>query len=126
MPISRFVATILLMTAATIGWSQTSPEDHAAHHPPEKSPPATLAAESKDAMAPARSLIERAEHAATASERERLLDEHLAAMRKQLDALKSQEVAGSSNALATNRFRRPTTVNLDGRESASVTAAGKR
>jgi hypothetical protein len=91
MPISRFVATILLMTTATIGWCQTSPEDHAAHHPPEKSPPATLAAESKDAMAPARSLIERAEHAATASERERLLDEHLAAMRKQLDSLKSQQ-----------------------------------
>ena len=91
MPILRFVATALLMTTATIGWSQTSPEDHAAHHPPEKGPATTLAAESKDALVATRGLIERAEHAATASEREHLLDEHLAAMRKQLDALKSQQ-----------------------------------
>jgi hypothetical protein len=91
MLIPRFVATALLITTATIGWSQTSPEDHAGHHPPEKGQATTLAAESKDAMAATRGLIERAEHAATASERERLLDEHLAAMRKQLDALKSQQ-----------------------------------
>jgi len=91
MLISRFVATALLVTTATVGWSQTSPEVHAGHHPPEKGPATTLAAESKEAMAPARGLIERAERAATASQRERLLDEHLAAMRKQLDALKSQQ-----------------------------------
>ena len=91
MSISRLVATVLLMTAATIGWSQTSPGDHAGHQPPGKSQPATIAAESKDAMAEARGVIERAEHAATASERERLLDEHLAAMRKQLDSLRSRQ-----------------------------------
>ena len=34
--------------------------------------------------------IERAERAKTAVERDRLLDEHLAALRKQLDTLKSQ------------------------------------
>lgn len=91
MPIPRFLATTLLLTVATIGWSQTSPEEHAGHHPPEKGPATTFAAESKDAMMPIRGLIERAEHARTASERERLLDEHLAAMRKQLAAIKSQQ-----------------------------------
>ena len=90
MLLSRFAATALLLTTATIGWGQISPDDHAGHHPPEKGQATTVAAESKDAMAATRGLIERAEHAATASERERLLEQHLAAMRQQLDALKSQ------------------------------------
>ncbi len=89
------------MTIATIGWSQTSPEEHAAHHPPEKAQatapaaamadPATM--ELKDGSVAIRGLIERAERAKTAAEREHLLDEHLAAMRKQLAALKSQKCA---------------------------------
>ena len=43
--------------------------------------------------ATSRGLIEKAEHAKTAAERERLLDEHLAAMRHQLATLKSQKCA---------------------------------
>ena len=42
-------------------------------------------------MAQVRGLIEKAEHARTAAERERLLAEHLAAMRKQLDGLESKQ-----------------------------------
>jgi hypothetical protein len=101
MSISRIAVAALLMTIATTGWSQTSPEEHAAHHPPEKaqaSVPAPAMADSattvlKDGSAATRRLIERAEQAKTAAERERLLDEHLAAMRKQLAALNSQKCA---------------------------------
>jgi hypothetical protein len=47
--------------------------------------------ESTSDLASIRGLIERAERAKTAAERERLLDEHLVVMRKQLDSLKSRE-----------------------------------
>jgi hypothetical protein len=99
MTIPKLAAMALLMTVATIGWSQTSPEDHAAHHPPEKAPATASAAatpdrkmmESKNDFAATRGLLERAEQAKSPAERERLLDEHLAAMRHQLAALKSQQ-----------------------------------
>ena len=99
MTIPRFAAVALLMSVATVGWSQTPPEDHAAHHPPEKAPAtAPIAAtperkmmESKDELAAIRGLLEKAEQARSPADRERLLDEHLAAMRKQLAALKSQQ-----------------------------------
>lgn len=100
MLVRKFAAAALLMTVAMIGWSQTSPEDHAGHHPPETPQASAPSAmpdrkmmESKDDLAPIRGLIERAERAKTAAERERLLDEHLAAMRKQLDSFKSRECA---------------------------------
>jgi hypothetical protein len=94
----RLVVAAFFMTFATLGWSQASPENHAAHHPAEKaqatSPPAEghgMDMPSKDDMAVTRGLIERAEQARNSAERERLLDEHLVAMRKQLDALRSQQ-----------------------------------
>ena len=49
-----------------------------------------MAMASKDDVAQTRRLLERAERAKNSTERERLLDEHLVAMRKQLDGLKSQ------------------------------------
>jgi hypothetical protein len=89
MTILKLAAAALLMCMSTVGRSQTSPEDHAAHHPPEK---ATLAtAPAKNDLAATRELLERAEHAKSPADRERLLDEHLAAMRKQLAALESQQ-----------------------------------
>jgi len=97
MTITKLAAVALLMTVATIGWSQTSPEDHAAHHPSEKAPAAAPAAATPDRnmtesnLAAARGLLERAEQAKSPAERERLLAEHLAAMRHQLAALKSQQ-----------------------------------
>jgi hypothetical protein len=98
MTIHKLAIVTFLMSVATIGWSQTSPEDHAAHHPPEKASASAPAAatpdgkmtESKDDMAAIRGLLEKAEQAKSSAERERLLDQHLAAMRKQLAALKSQ------------------------------------
>jgi hypothetical protein len=95
----KLVAVALVMCVATVGWSQTSPEDHAAHHPAEKSSATAPAAaapdrkmsEWKNDMAATRGLLDRAEHAESLAERERLLDQHLAGMRKQLAALKSQQ-----------------------------------
>ena len=85
MSTSKIVAVAVLMTIATIGWSQTSPEEHAAHHPPEKAQAAAPAAamadpakmDAQEGSVAIRGLIERAEQAKTAAERERLLDEHL-------------------------------------------------
>jgi hypothetical protein len=98
MSIQRIIAAAIVMTA-TLAWSQTSPEEHAAHHAPDK-PAATTAASATAAparmmgdshadIAQLRGLIEKAEHARTVAERERLLAEHLTAMRKQLDGLGS-------------------------------------
>jgi len=101
MSIPRFAAAFLLMSVATIGRAQTPPADHAAHHSPEQPQPATPGTaipagkmmESKDGIASLRGLIERAERAKTVAEREHLLDEHLAAMRLQLNSLQSQQCA---------------------------------
>jgi len=95
----RLVVAAFMMAFAPVAWSQTSPEDHAAHHPPEKAQvtsPATATGDgmvmgSKDDMTAIRGLIERAEREKNATERDRLLDDHLAAMRKQLEGLKSQQ-----------------------------------
>lgn len=98
MTIPKLAAAALLMCISTVGWSQASPEDHAAHHPPEKaatSAPAAVALDSKmtlskNDMAAIRGLLEKAEQAKTPAERERLLAQHLAGMRKQLATLESQ------------------------------------
>jgi len=93
MTIPKTAAAALLMCVASIGWSQTSPVDHAAHHPPAMSDaaPGQMMMASADELAASRELLDKAEHAKSAAERERLLGEHLAAMRKQLDSLKSRE-----------------------------------
>lgn len=89
MTIPRLAAVAVLTCIARIGWSQTSPEDHAAHHPLEQAPDRMMM-ESNGDLATIRGLLEKAEQAKSPAERERLLDEHLAAMRKQLAALESQ------------------------------------
>jgi len=92
MSIHKLIGVAIFMTA-TIGWSQTSPQEHAAHHPTDNSS-ASAAAPAVDphaGMARIRELIDKAEHARTAAERERLLAEHLAAMRRQLEGLESPQ-----------------------------------
>lgn len=86
MTISKLAIAALFFTLAAPGWTQTSPEDHAAHHPATVAPTGAPMPSNLD-LAQSRSLIEKAEQAKTATERERLLTEHLAAMRKLLGAL---------------------------------------
>jgi len=88
MTIRKLAIAALFFTLAAPGWTQTSPEDHAAHHPATVAPTGAPMPSDLD-LAQSRSLIEKAEQAKTATERERLLSEHLAAMRKLLGALKS-------------------------------------
>jgi hypothetical protein len=86
MNLPKLAAAMLLASVGTIGWSQSPPEEHAAHHPPG----ATTSSAPGDDLAPIRALMDRAEHAKSGAERERLLDEHLTAMRKMLGTLEAQ------------------------------------
>jgi hypothetical protein len=88
MTIYKLAIAALFFTLAAPGWTQTSPEEHAAHHPATAAPTGAPMASDLD-LAQSRSLIEKAEQAKTATERERLLSEHLVAMRQLLGALKS-------------------------------------
>ena len=88
MTIYKLAIAAFFFTLAAPGWTQTSPEDHAAHHSATAAPTAVPMPSDLD-LAQSRSLIEKAEQAKTATERERLLSEHLAAMRNLLGALKS-------------------------------------
>jgi hypothetical protein len=88
MTIYKLAIAALFFTLAAPGWTQTSPEDHAAHHSATVAPTGVPTPSDLD-LAQSRSLIEKAEQAKTATERERLLSEHLAAMRKLLGALKT-------------------------------------
>ena len=88
MTIYKLAIAAFFFTLAAPGWSQTSPEDHAAHHSATAAPTAVPMPSDLD-LAQSRSLIEKAELAKTATERERLLSEHLTAMRKLLGALKT-------------------------------------
>ena len=88
MTIYKLAIAAFFFTLAAPGWSQTSPEDHAAHRSATVAPTGAPMPSDLD-LAQSRSLIEKAEQAKSATERERLLSEHLAAMRKLLGALKS-------------------------------------
>jgi hypothetical protein len=88
MTIYKLAIAAFFFTLAAPGWTQTSPEDHAAHHSATAAPTGAPMPSDLD-LAQSRSLIEKAEQAKTATERERLLSEHLAAMRNLLGALKS-------------------------------------
>ncbi len=88
MTIYKLAIAAFFFTLAAPGWTQTSPEDHAAHHSATAAPTAVPMPSDLD-LAQSRSLIEKAELAKTATERERLLSEHLTAMRKLLGALKT-------------------------------------
>ena len=88
MTIYKLAIAAFFFTLAAPGWTQTSPEDHAAHHSATVAPTGAPMPSDLD-LAQSRSLIEKAEQAKTATERERLLSEHLAAMRNLLGALKS-------------------------------------
>ena len=90
MTIYKLAIAAFFFTLAAPGWSQTSPEDHAAHHSATAAPTAVPMPSDLD-LAQSRSLIEKAELAKTATERERFLSEHLTAMRKLLGALKTGE-----------------------------------
>jgi hypothetical protein len=84
MSLPNLFRVALMLGVVTTGWSQSPPEGQTAHHPPQ------AAMHSNDELAALRQLIEKAEMAKTAAERERLLEEHLAAMRKQLEMTRSQ------------------------------------
>ena len=88
MTICKLAIAAFFLTLAAPGWTQTSPEDHAAHQSATVAPAGVPMPSDLD-LAQSRSLIEKAEQAKTATERERLLTEHLAAMRKLLGALKT-------------------------------------
>jgi len=88
MTIYKLAIAAFFFTLAAPGWTQTSPEDHAAHHSATAAPTGAPMPSDLD-LAQSRSLIEKAEQAKTATERERLLSEHLTAMRKLLGALKT-------------------------------------
>jgi len=90
MTIYKLAIAAFFFTLAAPGWTQTSPEDHAAHHSATAAPTAVPMPSDLD-LAQSRSLIEKAELAKTATERERLLSEHLTAMRKLLGALKTDK-----------------------------------
>jgi hypothetical protein len=90
MTIYKLAIAAFFFTLAAPGWTQTSPEDHAAHHSATAAPTAVPMPSDLD-LAQSRSLIEKAELAKTATERERFLSEHLTAMRKLLGALKTGE-----------------------------------
>ena len=88
MTVYKLAIAAFFFALAAPGWTQISPEDYAAHHPATVAPTGAPMPSDLD-LAQSRSLIEKAEQAKTATERERLLSEHLAAMRKLLGALKS-------------------------------------
>lgn len=95
MAIRKLIGAAILMTAA-MGWAQTSPQDHAAHHPQDNPGPAARAPAMGDPhadMAQIRGLMEKAEHARTTAERERLLAEHLAAMHRLLAGIEPRRCA---------------------------------
>ena len=88
----KLAAAAILMTFSVADSSQAPPMDPAAHHPPvaaDASGKPMMAADGN--MEELRGLLDKAEHAKNAKERENFLAQHLAAMRKQLDALNSQQ-----------------------------------
>ena len=87
MSILRLFRAALMLGVVTTVSSQSPPEVQTTHHPSQ------AAMHSNDELTPIRRLIEKAERTKNAAERERLLDEHLAAMRKQLEMAKSQHCA---------------------------------
>ena len=76
----KLAAAAILMTFSVAGSSQAPPVDPGQH---------MMAANGN--MEELRGLLDKAEHAKNAKERENLLAQHLAAMRKQLDTLNSQQ-----------------------------------
>ena len=80
MMFNKLAAAAILMTFSVVGSSQAPPGDPGQH----------MMAANGD-MEELRGLLDKAEHAKSAKERENLLAQHLAAMRKQLDTLNSQQ-----------------------------------
>jgi hypothetical protein len=92
--------TIIALGFTSVAFAQTSPADHAAHHSPSENSEdstATVAHHKPgvsseglvEHMGVIRDLMVKAEHAKDAKARERLLAEHMVAMRDQIDGLKS-------------------------------------
>ncbi|MEO8063932.1 MAG: hypothetical protein ABI821_14425 [Pseudomonadota bacterium] len=76
----------IFLAFSAIAASQTLPDEHAGHHAPDaKSAPAPADLQSN--MTKIRALLATAEKAKTSAARDQALDQHLAAMREQLDAL---------------------------------------
>jgi hypothetical protein len=100
MAIRKLIGIAFLMTAA-IGWAQTSPQDQAAHHPqgdPAAAARAPAMGDPHADMARIRELMEKAEHARTTAERERLLTEHLAAMHRLLAGIEPRQCSMDEQA----------------------------
>jgi hypothetical protein len=98
--------TIIALGFTSVAFAQTSPADHSAHHSPSESSEGSAAAAAHkkpgisseglvEHMAVIRDLMEKAEHAKDAKARERLLAEHMVAMRDQIDGLKSMSCGTS-------------------------------
>ena len=95
MRIALLLAAAAVLLGGTRAYAQTTPEDHAAHHPqaapsePAKASPAAHDSSADPAvhMQEIRALMEKAEHATDAKTRDKLLGEHLVAMRHEIDSL---------------------------------------
>jgi len=81
--------TMVLMACAVVASAaaQVTPEEHAAHHPPQAATSQGTPGDMHQHMKEMRSLMEKIEKTSDPAERQRLLDQHRKAMREQMNSM---------------------------------------
>jgi len=81
--------TLVLMTCAVVASAaaQLTPEEHAAHHPPQAATSQVTPDDMHQHMKEMQSLMEKIEKTSDPAERQRLLDQHHKAMREQMNSM---------------------------------------
>ena len=81
--------TIALVTCAFVvsAAAQVTPEEHAAHHPPQAASTPDMPDDMHQHMKDMQALMEKIEKTSDPAERQRLLDQHRKAMHDQLDSM---------------------------------------
>jgi hypothetical protein len=81
--------TIVLMTCAFVisAAAQVTPEEHAAHHPPQAANAPGTPDDMHQHMKDMQALMQKIEKTSDPAERQRLLDQHRKAMHDQLDSM---------------------------------------